>query len=383
MLAVRMPAGRDFLGVLERVWSAGNAVLPLSPALPDTAVSRILAELRPAAVVEPGGERRLRDGIGVTPGTALVVVTSGSTAGPKGVVLSHQALEASLNASLDRLGATPDDQWLCCLPVDHIAGLQVLLRARRLGRHAIVQPGFAPEAVAAARTATHVSLVPTMLARLLDAGVDLSGFRRILVGGAAAPEGLLDRARRAGAHVTVTYGMTETCGGCLYDGLPLDGVACAVDPDGRIAIRGKVLFDGYRLRPAETERVLSDGWFLTDDRGEWEPGGGLQVLGRLDDVIVSGGVNVPAAEVAAVLARHPGVADVAVLGRPDAEWGERVVAVVVAAGGTPPTLEELRALVHATAPAAYAPKELLLTERLPRTPLGKLNREALRSSVSD
>ena len=383
LVALRLPPGTAFLAALERIWTNGDAVLPLPVDVPDAALERILARLRPAVILDEHAERRLDGAVGVAVGTALVIATSGSTGHPKGVVLSHSALEASTRASLARLGsrfttgAGAEDRWLCCLPVSHIAGLQVLLRARALGGAAIIHPAFRPEAVAREAAATAISLVPTMLARLLDAGVDVSRFAHILLGGAPASADLLTRARRAGARITITYGMTETCGGCVYDGVPLDGVTAVIDHDHRISLRGDVLFDGYRLDSGETDRVLHQGWFLTGDRGHWAADGTLQVTGRLDDIILTGGVNVPAREVASLLAGYPGVCDAVVYGKPDDEWGQRVVAVI-AVNGTPPTLDELRAFVRRSAPASYAPKQLTIVEQVPRTPLGKPDLEALR-----
>ena len=311
----------------------------------------------------------------VTPGTALCITTSGSTGEPKGALLTHEALEASARATLARIGRHDDDVWLSCLPWHHIAGLQVLLRSRLSGTPLVTHETFDPQAIAADRSATLVSLVPTQLHRLLEAGIDLSRFRVVLLGGAPAPATLLDRARQAGANVVTTYGMSETCGGCVYDGVPLDGVEVRVDEGARVAIRGPTLMSGYRMRDDLTGQVLVDGWFRTSDLGRWE-NGRLVVTGRADDVVVSGGENVPTALVAELLASHPNVAEVAVTGVPDPTWGERVVAVVRPAGPAP-SLRELREWVGRRAPVAFAPRGLVVVDELPLLPSGKLDRLAV------
>ncbi len=378
LVALGLPPDADVVAALERRWDAGDAVLPLPADLPAPAVQRLLAALRPTAIADADGITALPGGAPVAADVALVVATSGSTGEPKGVELTAAALQASAAASLRRIGARRGERWLCCLPVAHIAGLQVLLRARLLGTAPVVHPGFDVATVAAQRDVEHVSLVPTMLRRLLDAGADLRRFRTILLGGAAAPPALLDRARAAGARIVVTYGMTETCGGCVYDGVPLDGVAVDVDDDGRIRLRGPVLFRSYR---GGDGTALGDGWFRTGDLGRVDADGRLVVLGRADDVVVTGGHNVSTDAVAALLEGHPDVHEAAVVGRADPEWGQRVVAVVVAPGAAP-TLPELRDLVRRQAPAYAAPRELLVVAALPRLANGKLDRRRLTDLVA-
>jgi O-succinylbenzoic acid--CoA ligase len=195
------------------------------------------------------------------------------------------------------------------------------LRARANDLPLVVHERFDVHRFAAERRPTLVSLVPTQLVRLLDAGADLSRYRAILLGGGAAPAGLLDRAAATGARVVTTYGMSETCGGCVYDGRPLDGVDVRTDAEGRIHLRGAVVMREYRLSPGLTAEALVDGWLRTADVGEWD-GERLTVHGRLDDVVVTGGEKVHAGQVAALLATHPAVRDVVVVGVPDAEWGE-------------------------------------------------------------
>ncbi|MFF5207737.1 AMP-binding protein [Streptosporangium sp. NPDC000396] len=367
--AVTLPPGPElFQAVGAALDGRGPAVLPLSPALPAPALRATLDALRPTHV---NGVRH-EHGAGVPPEVAVVIATSGTTGVPKGVQLSAAALRASASASLRRLDVRPGERWLCCLPPSHISGLQVLVRALLGGTDPIVHDGFSPEAVLASG-ADHVSLVPTQLRRLLPA--DLSVFRTILLGGAAAPPDLLAAARAAGARVVTTYGMSETCGGCVYDGEPLDNVDLKIGDDGRIRVAGSMLFSGYRLRPDLTRAARDGDWFLTSDLGSLT-GGRLRVLGRADDVINTGGEKVVAAAVTAVVAEHPAITDAAVVGRPDPEWGERVVAAVVSSA--PPSLAELRAFVKERLPAYAAPAELVVLPELPLLPNGKPDLETLR-----
>jgi O-succinylbenzoic acid--CoA ligase len=198
----------------------------------------------------------------------------------KGVELSAAALRHSARASLDRVGARPGERWLCCLPVTHVAGLQVLVRSLVGGTEPVLATSADAEALAASGCA-HVSLVPTQLQRLLghdgaDQSTPLAGFSCVLLGGAAAPASLLAAARDAGVPVVTTYGMTETCGGCVYDGVPLDGVRAEVRDDGRIWLSGPVLFSGYRGGP----RAPADGWFRTGDLGLLDAEGRARPGGR-------------------------------------------------------------------------------------------------------
>ena len=360
----------------ERVWDAGGAILPLDPGAPVDVVRRLLDELRPHAVVDAAGEHDRTDGVEVDEGVGVVIATSGSTGVPKGAELSWAALTASATATEQRLGRDPADRSLSCLPWQHIGGLQVWLRARAAGQPVDVLPAFDVDAVGRA-AATVVSLVPTQLARLLSADVDISRFRVVLLGGAAAPTELLDRARQAGARVVTTYGMSETCGGCVYDGRPLAGVGVDTDAaGGRIRLRGPMLMNGYRLRPDLTADALVDGWLRTEDLGSFD-GERLTVHGRADDIIVTGGENVAAGMVADVLTAHPDVTDAAVVGVPDAEWGERIVAVVVT-GTSAPTLASLRTWVAERAGRSAAPRGLVVVPQIPRLTSGKPDRLAVR-----
>lgn len=312
---------------------------------------------------------------------ALVVSTSGSTGDPRGVLLSTAALRASATATADRLAGP--GQWLLALPLQHIAGLQVLVRSVIAGTSPVVVPDgpFRPPSFVATTSRLgpgprYTSLVPTQLVRLLDdaAGTDaLRTFDAVLVGGAATGADLLGRARAAGVRVVTTYGMSETCGGCVYDGVPLDGVTVRLDDEGRVLLSGPVLALGY-ADGVQEPFVHLDGrrWMRTSDLGTWLDGR-LTILGRADDVLVSGGAKVSPHAVEAAL--EP-LGEVVVVGLPDDEWGQVVVAVVVPRPGTTPTLAQARAAVTERLGAAHAPRHLVVTGSLPLRGPGKIDRRA-------
>ena len=369
LVALALPGGPAFVEALQRAWDAGDAVAPVDPKLPGPARAAVLEALAPTRLVDEQGEgHRLEGGRPVEEGDAIVVTTSGSTGAPKGVVHTHASVAASARASSTRLGVDPDrDRWLACLPLAHIGGLSVVLRALHTGTPLEVHDGFDAAAVedAARRGATLVSVVPTALAR-----IDASLFRALVVGGAAPQVALPPNA-------VTSYGMTETGSACVYDGWPLDGVEVRVGPDGELEVRGPMLLRAYRdgRDPKDAE-----GWFATADAGSIDERGRVRVHGRIDDVIVTGGEKVWPAAVERVLSEVSGVAEVAVVGRDDAEWGHRVVAVVVPVDpARPPTLAELRDAARAELPAYAAPRGVEVVDALPRTALGKVLRRPLAS----
>lgn len=354
--------------------AGGDALLPL-PSSPAAVRDELMTEFAP--------RRRLEEGV------AFIVPTSGSTGRPKGALLSAAAVRASAEATLERLGGP--GRWLLALPATHVAGLMVLARSVVAGTEPVavdLSDGFDPELFAAASVQVfaghgrrYTALVPRQVSALLDAGgaplSALTGYDAVLVGGATADGALLDRARKAGVEIVTTYGMTETCGGCVYNGVALDGVRVELAADGRIRLAGPMLAHGYRLRP-DLDDAFDGGWFTTSDLGSLNDGGRLTVLGRSDDVAVSGGENVPLAAVDLAVASHPDVAEALSVAVPDAEWGERVVVAVVPADAQhPPSLDDVRAYVRERHPVAYAPKELHVLEALPTLPGGKTDRRAL------
>jgi O-succinylbenzoic acid--CoA ligase len=307
----------------------------------------------------------------------VVVETSGSTGSPKRVVLSRRAVLASVRATASRLGG--EGPWVLALPLSYVAGLQVVCRSLVAGQRPTLLHDHASvaEAVAAAGEAPYISLVTTQLHRALESPGDaeaLAACSAVLVGGGPVDRALRERAGAAGIRAVATYGSAETAGGCVYDGLPLDGVAVAIGTNGRIRIGGPTLFDRYDDDPELTAKVRVDGWFLTADAGRFDEDGRLQVLGRLDDMVISGGVKVPTGIVAARLREHPAVTAVDVGRLPDDEWGERVVAWVV--GDV--SLQEARDWVTEVHPRSWAPRELRVLDRMPMLPNGKVDRRRLR-----
>jgi O-succinylbenzoic acid--CoA ligase len=376
VVAVRLPPGPEWLEVVTETWEAAATLFPVDHRVPEAMAADLVRRARPTAVRDAAGTKRV-DGDPAGEGDALILHTSGTTDGPKLVRLSRSAVEAAVESSSEAISATPRDGWLCCLPVAHVGGLLVVLRGVLLGAPVEVQSGFDPDAVATSAGATFTSLVPTMLRRLLDASVDLGRFHAILVGGSALSPDLRERAQRAGARVVETYGLTESCGGVVHDGLPFERTDVRIGRDGEIELRGPTLLSGYRSVDGEPP-MSEEGWLRTRDAGELDDRGRLRVLGRLDDVIVTGGEKVSPDEVEGALVAHARVRDVAVAGRPDPVWGERVVAWVVPHDpSAPPTLDELREATAAVLPRHAAPRELTLVERLPRTFSGKVRRAAL------
>jgi O-succinylbenzoic acid--CoA ligase len=384
LVAIALPRPAAARAIVA-AWEASEAVLPLDPDAPEPELKGILAAARPTHLLDGDGRRRLAGGQPAEAGVAAVVATSGTAGAPKVVELGVDAIRWSALATSAALEAGPGDRWLCCVPVHGVAGLAVLARAWHTGLPVEVHDGFDPAAVgAAAGRATLVSLVPAMLRRLLAAGDAASRFRRVLLGGGPVPADLAREAKDRGVGLLRTYGLTETFGGMAHDGHPLDGAEVRIggpsmpDPEGEILVRGPMLFRRYRGEPGRTAAALRGGWLHTGDLGRIHHDGRLVVLGRVDDLVISGGVNVHPDEVEAVLADHPGVAEVAVAGRADPEWGQRVAAFVVARDpGRPPTLEELRAFARERLAAAKAPRELIIVPALPRGPSGKLLRRLL------
>lgn len=310
-------------------------------------------------------------------GDPVVIRTSGSSGQPKDVVLSHRAVVASATATHDRLGGP--GQWLLALPATGVAGLQVLVRSTLAGQQPVIaadHPSLAEAIAAMTGPRQYASLVPTQLHRLAAADelAVLAGLDALLIGGAAVDPVLLELTRNAGVNVVRTYGMSETCGGCVYDGVPLDGVRVEIGDDRQIRLAGPMLFDGYG-DPEATAKVLADGWFATSDLGEFAPDGSLRVLGRADDVVISGGVNVSLPAVTAALRSVVGVRDAYAVAVADAEWGQRVVAGVVGDVG----LDAMRDAVEAAGlPRTWAPRQLLILDALPLLPGGKVDRLELR-----
>ncbi len=366
----------------------------IEPAL--TALAAALHGEGPAVELSAGPDGSPIAELLETPGVedaAVVVRTSGSTGTPKATVLTLDALAASSMATA--LALKGEGQWLLALPVQYVAGLQVLVRSLFAGTRPWAMDlsgGFTPEAfTAAAQELTDklrfTSLVPTQLQRLLDAPsaetlAVLRRFNGVLLGGGPVPPALLTAARDAGVRVVTTYGSAETCGGCVYDGVPLEGVEVRLAEDGRILLGGSTIAAGYLDAPELTAEafVEDDGirWYRTNDLGALDAEGKLTVLGRADDVVITGGVKVSAAHVQAELERLDGVRAAFVAGVPSAEWGQALAAYVALADSSPQGIAGFTAgAAWAPALGALAPKTVLAAGELLMLPNGKPDRLAM------
>ncbi|BBX18816.1 O-succinylbenzoic acid--CoA ligase [Mycolicibacterium duvalii] len=325
----------------------------------------------------------LRAGEPIDDAVAVVLSTSGTTGAPKGALLSAAALTASAGATHDRLGGR--GRWLLALPAYHVAGFQVLVRSLIAGVDPVaVRPGFEPaELVSAVATLgggrRYVSLVAAQLDKALrdPAAADaLADVDAVLIGGGPMPVSLSEKASAAGVPVVRTYGMSETAGGCVYDGVPLAGVSVTVSETGRISLGGPTVALGYR-NPVTPDPFAETGWFRTDDVGMIDDAGVLRVLGRADDGISTGGLTVLPDLVEAAMHTHPAVAECAVFGVADERLGQRVVAAVVLEPAATLTLEDIRRHVAGRLAPTAAPRELHIVETLPRHGIGKVDRRAL------
>jgi len=414
-LALRLRPGVDMAALLHAAWRIGAIAAPMNLRLAQSELRSQLARIAPRLVLDgeavagepPEALPQARTAASVLPtplrpeAAALILFTSGATGFAKAACLSFGALEASARASAQRLQSRASDCWLACLPLFHVSGLSILLRSALDGSAVVLHEGFDAAQVRRALFAeaiTHVSLVPTALARLLDAGgAAPSTLRAVLLGGAAADAALCRRARRAGFPLLATYGLTEAASQVATmspgdapeagAGRPLPGTSLrianaegrALPPgeSGEIWVRGPTLFMGYWNDAKASRAALRDGWLRTGDLGHLDSQGRLHVHGRRDDLIVSGGENIHPAEVEAVLLRHPAVREAAVCGLPDADLGQRAAAFIVAESAAP-TEQSLREHCRSYLAGYKIPRSFQFRSALPRTPLGKLMRRRLR-----
>ncbi len=371
LIALDMPGCHQFVETVLRIWDNGDAVLPIDQRLPDAAKKSLITSMAPAGIIDShGAATAFAESRAMEDGDALVIATSGSTGVPKGVVHTHSSLSAASQASTNRLNLSSSNTWLVCIPVSHIGGFSVITRALHSQASLILQPAFDVDAVTQAVRdgATHTSLVSTALSR-----IDAAAFQTILLGGSSAPSNLPN-------NVVTTYGMTESGGGVVYNGFPLDGVELKIVED-EIYIRCAMLFRNYRH---ETSASTHDGWYSTGDLGSIDQTGRLQVFGRRTDMIISGGENIWPATVEKSLLTHPLVEQVVVRGTPDAQWGQQVVAYVVLDSAVSQTAPEalraqLRDHVKQSLPAFCAPQKFVVVNDIPRTSLGKVDVPSLPS----
>lgn len=359
LVAIDMPAGVAFVNVLRKVWDSGDAVLPIDQRLPKVARKNLITQFKVSSLIGADGLRvKVAPGEPVDEGDALVVATSGSTGEPKGVVHTHGSIKAAVANTGARLGCSAADHWLACISLAHVGGLSVVLRALHFGSQLTIESRADKATIeSAVKNGTNMtSLVPTILH-----SVDISNFKTVLVGGAHTPTNLPSNA-------ISTYGLTETFGGVVYNGEPIDGVEIRIGTDSEIEIRCDSLLRTYRngIDPKNSE-----GWLHTGDLGEFKDGK-LSVLGRKDDLIKTGGYKVWPITVENSLRQHEVVADVVVAGTPDEKWGQTVTAWVVLRPDTKSLrLEDLSKHVRLTLPDYCAPKKVFIVDEIPRSSLGK------------
>ena len=355
------------IGLLAGLESALSGEAVVAP-LPARDPHRVLSALRPDTPPEIDA--------------GVVVATSGSTGAPRLVLLSTSAVLASAAATHARLGGTGD--WVSVLPVHHVAGLMTVARAVAAGTAvSFGSPDLSDLPAPSGRT--YLSVVGAQLWPALDnpeVVARLRDYAAVLLGGSAANPVLLERCREAGIRVMTTYGMAETCGGCVYDGRPLDGVRISFVDGERIALTGPMVFSGYRLDPTATAEVLDGLTVLTRDRGRLTPDGLLRVTGRIDDVVVSGGMNVDLAEAQRISEERLGPPEAGgpvLLAIPDPRWGSRIVAITTAAT----TLDDVVTALRSGLGSAALPRELRRVSRLAYTPTGKIDRVAMQRDWQD
>lgn len=354
----------DLARIVDAIWYCGATLMCLDQRQAPPEREALLSRVQPSVIWESTGPVRVSAGK-EDPEVALLVATSGTSGEPKLVELTRDAVTAAVAASTSALGATADDAWLCCLPVAHIAGLLVVLRAALTGARVVVHDRFDLEAICELDGISFVSVVPTMLRRMIAAGVDLSSYKAVLTGGGGIESELAPLVVR-------TYGLTESCGGVVYDGRPLPGVDVRIVDD-EIVLYGPMLMRGYR----GVSGSAPVGGLRTGDIGRIEDGV-LFVGGRADDMIRTGAEKVWPTEVENVLRQHPDIADAAVAGVPDPDWGHRVVAwIVPTTPGLTVELEAVRDFVGERIARFKAPRELVIVIDLPRTASGKVQRHKL------
>ena len=360
LVALDITPSHNFLDLLNKTWDEGDAVLPIDQRLPQSAKQQLVKDLGASWIVANDGNKvKLDNGYQVDEGDALVIATSGTTGNPKGVVHTHAAIIASVTAVGTRLGCCASDHWLACLPLAHVGGLSVLLRAQHYKSQLSIVDGVVQSSIVNAidAGANLTSLVPSSLRKL-----DVSGFRAVLVGGSATHTDLP-------VNAISTYGLTETMGGVAYNGVALDGVEIRSSDSGEIEVRGEMLFRVYR---DGTNPKDEGGWFATGDLGEIN-NGVLAVHGRRDDLINTGGYKVWPKSVENSINQIPGVVDCVVMGLPDEKWGAAVCAWIILQDSTQSLkLDDARRHVKKTLPDYCAPQRIFIVDQIPRSVLGKV-----------
>lgn len=355
-----MPASDAFVTTVKQIWDSGDAVFPLDQRLPEIARAKLIAEMKVSSIISADGSRsKFSSGEPVEDGDALVIATSGSTGSQKGVVHTHESINSAIMASGRRLNCGVDDHWLACIPLAHVGGLTVVLRAMHFNSRLTISGRADSKTIddALRDGANMTSLVPTVLR-----SVDISRFRTVLIGGAQAPEHLPNNA-------ISTYGLTETMGGVVYDGEPLNGVEVRLNENSEIEIRSDSLLRCYRTG---VDPKSKDGWLQTGDLAEMN-NGLLRVLGRQDDQINTGGYKVWPSVVERSIQQLEAIDEVVVTATSDKRWGSAVTAWVVLQPNIKTLrLKTLRDHVRESLPDYCAPQILFVVNQIPKTSLGKV-----------
>ncbi len=375
VVAIDLPCGQEFVDALRDVWDRGDAAWAVEQSMPDPVRARAFDVAAPSHLwTGPGSLLPIDGGRPTDDGDALVVMTSGTSGPAKAVVLTHAAVGASAQLTTAALAIDPDNTcWVAGLPVNHIGGLSVISRALLSGAALVAHERLSNDALADARARWPNAALCTSIVRRQLTTVDTSMCRRVLLGGGPAPEPVAD-------NVVVTYGLTETGSGVVYDGRPLPGVEIRIADSDTIELRSPTLARRYRDGTPIADQT---GWFRTHDLGSFQPDGRLVVHGRADDVIVTGGRKIWPEGLENLIVSHPLVDAVAVVGRPHPEWGHTTVAVVVPAGPVAPSLADLQQWCEREVPAWSLPREVVLVTQLPTTASGKVSRARVRQVVFD
>jgi O-succinylbenzoic acid--CoA ligase len=373
LVGIDMALSGEFVSALQKIWHAGDCAFPIDQRLPHAQKAQLVEDFGVQELVTVNGRSVIAHHEShVAENDAVIFTTSGSSGTPKGVVHTHDSLRANANIVAQYFGDTSSTHWLACLPPSHVGGFGVISRALHWGCKLTTISQFdAAQVEELARSGvTHTSLVATALGR-----INAELFDNILLGGAKPPPTLPP-------NVTTTYGLTETMGGVVYNRTALTGIEISISADQEILVRGPVLMNRY-YQPQLGHPVDSEGWLHTGDLGSMSPDNQLSVVGRRSELIISGGENIWPEVVEAALVNHPDVSDVCVVGVDDQEWGQRVVAFIVPTNtSVTHTLTEWREIVAESLPRFMAPRQVVIINSIPRSALGKPQRQALREILT-
>jgi O-succinylbenzoic acid--CoA ligase len=373
LVGIDIPLSAEFVRALQDIWNAGDCAFPIDQRLVQKQKAQLVDEFFVDEIVTTEGRSVLEtQGSTIADNDAVLFTTSGSSGTPKGVIHTHDSLRANADIVARHFGDTSQMHWLACLPPSHVGGFGVISRALIWNCQLTTLAQFDTEQVdsLARQGVTHTSLVATALGR-----INSELFERILLGGAKPPPNLPP-------NVTTTYGLTETMGGVVYNRTALSGIEISISEEQEILVRGPVLMNRYYQQQLG-HPIDVDGWLHTGDLGTMSVDNQLSVTGRRSELIISGGENIWPEAVEAALTSHPDVNDVCVVGIDDQEWGQRVVAFIVAAKTSQThSLAEWRDHVAKTLPRFMAPRQVVLVDSIPRSALGKPQRQALKETLT-